>query len=341
LLLHGRSGCALAVVLLTWWAHPFTGLELGVVTLVSLAVEAFLRGDRASRVAAAVCAGVNALFLFYYLAWLPSFPEHAAVAAQIRAGLGHPMTVGMLLPAFGLLVVLPWVYGLSPDFRDDWRANRGVRLMTVWLGCVVALVFHDRVLWFVEPYVPMHFLRGYLHVPLVVFSALGAVRVARWLSSRGWRRAATGLLPVLLALHLPDNFLALRDQAGRLDPHHPVFAAHERTLRLLARLDGLRPSHTVAAVGLADPHGRVASLVPVLTHHRALAAHHFNAPDFEGQRAALTALSERFDAGVLREWHVTCLLLGPDAWRRWCHEMRDAPGRFMFEEDGVTVVIWP
>ncbi|MCX7717677.1 MAG: hypothetical protein N2111_04640 [Candidatus Sumerlaeaceae bacterium] len=341
LLIRGRTWAALVTVLLTWWAHPFTGLELGLIALVFLLVEAARKGWREGLAALGACALLNAVFLFYYLLWLPRFPEHASVAAQIRAALNHPMTAGMLMPAFGLLALLPWCYWLSPDFRADWRRHRGVRLMTVWLGCASALVFHDRLLWFAEPHVPMHFLRGYLHVPLAVFSALGVWRLARWLAARGWRRAVPALLSVLLILHLPDNLLALHRLMATLNQHHPVFAAHGDTLRLLERLDAVRPARTVAAIGLQEPYSRVATLVPVLTHHRALAAHHFNSPDYDGQRAAIETLWHRFDPGTLRRWHVTCLLLGPMEWQRWQDEMRDMPGRLAFEQDGVRAVLWP
>ncbi len=141
-------------------------------------VEAFLAHHRSRSFGSlATVLAINLLFIGYYLVFLPRFAEHASVYEQMRR-FSTPMLFAKLLPAYGVFLPLPLLYAVAPDFRRLLKESPAARLMLIWLAVTAALVFHDRILFFMKPFQPMHFTRGYLFVPLVFFStcALGWLR---------------------------------------------------------------------------------------------------------------------------------------------------------------------
>ncbi len=282
-LLSCRWRIALVIQVLAWWAHPFTGTEFGFLALAFVVVEQFA-GRRPGWNIPAASASINAAFLAYNLLFLPAFPEHASVAAQIIR-FGNPFQFGMIAPAFGLLAILPlgWVAWGRP--RADLRENAAARLFATWFVVVTALVLHDRLGFGFQA---MHFTRGYLYVPLAYFSARG-LRAAAARHGIPWngRRSALGLAAVAM-LHLPDPWLALRNMTAGLPDSCGVFAATPATLGILEALNRIPGSQTVVAPAIpgADA-GTMTALIPVLTPHRPVNGHQFNTPHIEGQRAAL------------------------------------------------------
>jgi len=334
-LARGRAGWAPMGVFLAWWAHPFTGLELGLVAMAFLIVETAMVRRRGPGIAAAGVAAVNVLFLTYYLAFLPRFEEHAATQARI-ADFGNPLLTRMLWPAYGLWVALPAAYLLSARFRRDWRRRRAVRLMTVWLVVVAALVFHDRWARFMKPVQPMHFTRGYLFIPLVYFSVCGLDRLLSRLRRRR-RPWAWVIAAMILLLQLPDNFVRLALFREDLARRVPVYSIPRPALRMFEALDTVEERLTLHAIGLQGDFAELERLLPVLTPHRPLLGHPFNTPFIEEKTQAAAGFFEEPSLDRLRQLRLTALAGSPEALRRLQDRLPDVRFEPLVESDRAAV----
>ncbi len=299
-LLRGRGWLAAGLLGLAWWSHPYTGLQLGMIAGIFLLVEARWGIRRPGPLAAVWL--LNLGWIAYYLLFLPRFEEHAVVFAVMRR-FSTPMLAHKLLPAYGLFLVLPVLWVAGGGARRH-LSRPTVRLMAVWLLVTVALVFHDRLLFFVKPFQPMHFTRGYLFIPLVFFSVLA---LTDWAGRRGWpRRRLLLVLAGLLLLQLPDNLIRTAElrREARLMPGR-YFIDRER-LELLGRLGEVEPPLTILDM---LPVGEVRHLIPTLTPHRAIAAHIFNTPHYIDFFMAATRLRDEPNDERLRALGAEALLI--------------------------------
>lgn len=269
-LARGRWAWAVVLTALTCWAHPFTGLFIGLVTPLFLASERLGR-RRLPWIALAASLFILALFLLYNLAWLPRDAGHREVAERMR-GLSSGLALWMILPAYGLFVFLP-LLGLT-HMRGFARALRfrRARLLSVWLAVVLGLVFNDHLLPLVgvRPFVPLHFTRGYLMLPLVILSGRA---LTVWARRRQWTSRHLGFVALAIgALSVPDMVETLR---------WPLRSGHVLTMsrgerELLDRLDDLPEQHGLAVVG---NRGLLPLWLTVYTPHTGLRSHLHNTPN--------------------------------------------------------------
>ncbi|MCE5228537.1 hypothetical protein LLG95_02925 [bacterium] len=300
-LVRGRAWIATLILFLTWWSHPYTGLQLGLIAGAFLFLEVIL-GRRAWVLPLLACAFINFIALAYYLLFLPRFPEHASVYEQMRQ-FSHPMLFSKLLPAYGLFLALPLFFAGAPDFRRLLKESPAARLMLGWLVITAALMFHDRILFFMKPFQPMHFTRGYLFVPLVYFSicALGWLR-DRWNLSPGKYAI---LLAIPFLLQLPDNLIRTAMLRDEVRNREYLYWIPRADLDLLKKIDAVEPTLTIHAVG----NGELERMIPVLTHHRAVFGHLYNTP-FKAEKTRLVSeFDENLDMQSLRAMKAEALLL--------------------------------
>ncbi|MEN6624775.1 MAG: hypothetical protein ABFD69_00950 [Candidatus Sumerlaeia bacterium] len=303
-LVRGRAWLATAMLFLVWWSHPYTGLQLGLIAGAFLIVEV-IRGRRAWVLPLLAVAAINILFVAYYLVFLPRFAEHASVYEQMRR-FSTPMLASKLLPAYGVFMGLAVAYAAAPDFRRLLKESAPARLMLAWLVVTAGLIFHDKLLFFMKPFQPMHFTRGYLFVPLVYFAtcAMGRLKARQNWSSRKY----AFLLGILLIVQLPDNLIRtamLRAEVNDKYFIYQIYKTPRATIDILQKLDAVQPTLTVHAIGLDN----VEKLIPVLTHHRAALAHLYNTPFQNEKRDLVEKLNRDVSLDLVHRLKITALLI--------------------------------
>lgn len=245
---------------------------------------------------------INALFIGYYLLCLPRFEEHASVYAQMRQ-FSHPMLFSKLPAAYGLFLALPLFYAVAPDFRRLLKESAAARLMLGWLAITAALIFHDRILFFMKPFQPMHFTRGYLFVPLLYFSACAM----GWLKERyRWPPRKFAIILILLfLLQLPDNTIRTAQLRHDVKRQPYLYFIPQRDVELLKWIDAIRPTMTIHAVDS----GELERMIPVLTHHRSVLGHLYNTPFRDEKTRLVDDFVKKLDAKNLRALHIDALVV--------------------------------
>ena len=334
--MRGRRLWAALLVFLTWWAHPFTGLELGAIAAAFLLGEALLTRRPSIWRGFALVVAIDLLFLAYYMIYLPRFPASRALIDQFQRLMSHPMLVYKLLPAYGAFLILTVLELIRRDFWLDWRRDPHTRLMLAWLVVALGLVFHDRAP-LLHPSQPMHFTRGYLFIPQVYFAS-------RWLGGwwrrmaarpRGARRTAV-TLGLLLALHLPDNAMHLLMIWVHL-PEQPCYAIPDDEAALLRRLDAIPETLNFAPVGPAAYAFDRERFIPALTHHRTLLGHPINTPFVDEMTAAEDRLRNAPESAIFRRYGITGLLVDPEMMPELRRVMPPGSVVELFRQAGVVV----
>lgn len=298
-----RYACAAAGLFLTWWAHPFTGIEAGFILSTFLTAEVLLQRGRKSRllVAWGLSVLINAVFLGYYGVYLPRFPEHVSVEEQMRR-FSSTMQPHLFLPAYGAFafLLLPALY---LGWKQRWYRRPADRLMWIWTACVLFLVFHDRVL--PVSFQPMHFTRGYLYYPLVYF----ATRVLITWSARpipALSRKRSLVAVVLLLVHVPDTACLFLSTYPKVNIYAQQFWMSRKAASSVEALKQL-PSELTIVPGVRS--SLPAELVPLLTHHRTLMGHMYNTAFSHTKTTDATLISQEFSVSLMRKWDVDAVLV--------------------------------
>ncbi|MGI8907955.1 MAG: hypothetical protein ACR2IE_15855 [Candidatus Sumerlaeaceae bacterium] len=305
-LLQGRKALGLLLLFLTWWSHPFTGALLGCIVCVYSVAQYTRRSGDLWFVAAA--GTLQVVFMTYYLLYLPRFPEHLTVSKQM-AGFSASMLLSKMLPAYGLLVLLPFA-NVKRWRRTSAKADSSDILMCTWLACELLLMFHDRITS--TPMQPMHFTRGYLYLPLVYFSVRALHQLPGLAHARKYQLYCAGLL---LLMQLPDTVLYLSRLPEQLRRGEMHFSVQHDILNTLQKLDGIKDTLTIHVLVSANMRS-AEGLIPVLTHHRALKAHTFNVPFLPEKNLYTRALESALDDNLPGRFGLNALIVGAEQARQ-------------------------
>lgn len=158
--------------------HPFSGLQILMMTSCwAIALVATAPSARSLRFAAA-CLAMLAGFLGYYLVYLPSFPQHVSLEKAWDTGWSHP--VSALVLAYGPIGVV----ALMRLWHDRGAIGRPTYFLIACAVVSLALIEHDLVL---PARQPLHFARGYVWMPLCL---LALPQFQAWLAQLRARMAA-------------------------------------------------------------------------------------------------------------------------------------------------------
>jgi len=329
-LVRGRFVVAVVLLAVLSASHPFTGIQVIAIVLGWMVLEKLLAWRQAARLSLdqeshrrAACgyeAGVppwavaatlllGAAHVGYYLVYLPSFEEHAALVEQWK--LAAVLKPENMLPAYALVAgLVVWRCRRWAFCREVFLDPRN-RLLGAWFVVSFLLANHE---WFLPAHQPLHFTRGYLWMPLFLLGApalvalLGAKSpptasagpeergeqdgVAGGLARRNTRKneegpsvSRAGLLPVLLvAVLLADNAAWFAMHCAR--PTGMYLLKDERTLLTWIARDA--PADTLL---LSDP-PTLAYLATVYTPHRVWYSHWANTPHAEQRKDDLRRFLE-------------------------------------------------
>ncbi len=335
LLLRGRWGGASLGVFLTWWAHPYTGLELALIVGLWLLVER-IRGAKEVTPPLVAVTAITIMFLAYYGIYLNADPEHKSVYEQMRA-FSARMLLSKIIPAYGLLPILAGLAFVKERFRTHWE-DRHFRFLTCWALVATFLNFHDHIVPSHLAMQALHFSHGYLYTALALLAPYGL----RWFVEK-WRPAqAPHLLPrvavILMLLHLPDNVLWTVRSVGLLPRRCIVFAPLKDTVALMQELDRLPTTETIALLNLPPHFCVVTELIPVVTHHRSVFSHIFNTPHAREKETVISELRTSPTAELLRKLGATAVLIDTSRTATLQRQLGPALGETLLEFKGASLL---
>jgi hypothetical protein len=314
-------------VLLTWWAHPFTGLELSAIVGAHASVEGILGRHRGMRGLAVGVAVTSLVFLAYYLVLLPARSPEAEDIATLWRRMPGSLELAQAPVMWGTFLVAPLLM-LHPRARPrGWLRRRRWRLVVAWLVVVTALLLHDRI---VTPgFVPLHFAHGYLFVPLAILTVSALVRLGRRLAPRTRCLAAAAFLAVASV----DNALFVAQVARS---YRPVVAPD------LAAMVGELARQPPALVLLTPLDHATANYLLVATPHRAYLAGEFLTPFFREKAAAVDRmLGSASPAAEARRLGIRWVVAGRGASARFAGDVDAGRARRVLREGRFTLLEIP
>ena len=343
LIIRQRFAAALGVMALLSMSHPFTGLQFLLIALAWGAVELLVLRSRVVPwwfvVGALVLA---ALHVWYYLIFLPTFPEHRQLQEQwtIRWTISVPQTVF----AYGIVGACAWAR-LRPAARPRTVLNGFPnRLLVVWVLVSLALENHE--LFLPRAIQPIHFTRGYTWIALFLLgapalvSAIDHVRQNARVRSKVIAVAAMGTFLVL------DNVVwlgattaqALGVQLGRQLPPESLMLGFGLSAHQQALFDWMnRPENRGSVVLSQDDN--VGYLLTTYTPLRSWLSHSVNTPR-STQR--FEEIERFFRSGAITEtWRELPLLIvfrDSTAWRQRAAGFAPAVVEPVYANGDYTVV---
>lgn len=323
--MHRRFLLGCVMTFLAWWAHPYTGLELSLILGAWLLVE-WGRGDRSVVWPLGGLVTTTALFATYYGLVLARDPEHRSVYQQMQ-NFPAVMLLSQIIAAYGLLAPLALAAFVRPHLSARWQRPE-FRLASVWAAVAVALNFQDKILPAGYGMQPLHFSHGYLYVPLALLAVDGLESALHLWNPQRVRRSLTPIAVLLLFIHLPDNLIWCIRNVTRLPRGCIVFAPPKADVELLAALESVPTTETIAVDLLPPDFSFVSHLIPVLTHHRSVYSHLFNTPFAEEKRHMLEELHTSPTLEIIRKMRATALLTS----RQRATELKRNLGAFVGDE---------
>ena len=224
-LLRRRFAVATLLLAVLSASHPFTGIQVIAIVLGWMVIEMLLAWQGAKRgqdpfPAKGSCPLFAAVLLLgaahvgYYLVYLPSFEEHAALMRQWR--LAAVLRLENMLPAYALVAGLTvWRCRRWALCREVFSDSRN-RLFGVWFAVSFLLANHE---WLLAAHQPLHFTRGYLWMPLFLLGAPVLVALVHHLGppsvQRVCRAISSSTSSVVMPAASPSKLSTMRWRSAR------------------------------------------------------------------------------------------------------------------------------
>ena len=194
--LKKRWGLAIFWAFLLAATHPFSGLQLLLITSGYVFLLIFLKRENLSIKYGLAVLGCLFLFCAYYWGYLPLFPEHRTI--QGDWSLKWILPFDSLLLAYGLVGAFA-VYRLITESKP-WSYQ--IWLLVISAGISLALAKHDLL---IAPRQPLHFTRGYIWMPLYLLALPIFQRLLIAASEKLRRPFFFLLLSVFILVFVSDN----------------------------------------------------------------------------------------------------------------------------------------
>ncbi len=276
-----RFALAFAVLAITCISHPFTGVQLlAVCFLWSVSEILFLKNRSVPRWFPMATAFLGILHGWYYLVFLPGFPEQRSIQEQwsLARLLGlRPLVLSIVLVALAV----------AYRFRSSARLRQVLgdsanRLLVVWFIVSLLLSKHELILG--KPMQPLHFTRGYLWIPLFLLGLPALLDGWNRVRTRPSRLMSIGMATAIFTIMLSDNivwFGVRTAQALGNDVSGFGFPEPYMGVRMTRPVHDMmkwmnRPENRGFVVASNDE--TVGYLVTAYTPLRSWQSHHYNTP---------------------------------------------------------------
>lgn len=289
---------------LTWWTHPLNGALLTAVYLVFFIFEAVGFGKRGLLKNAVPFLAIAGVFLYYYFAFIPSFPLANQLAENYKsASFKNMMHLNPLLytSAWGIFIVGPLLFTRSALF-DSYKK----RFVLYWALVVFILLNHDVLVPQSLVHQPMHFTRGNFFFPLLILTLLG---LQKFLDS-SYKARAGAVLSIMLVLSLPDNVIFMQqfssvggDYGTPMDSKLNPLRLSESQWDITEKLNELEGERVVLS------HDRLVSVViPAYTPHRSLLGYQPYSPNFDSKLHDARLYFKTTDQEILKRYGITVVI---------------------------------
>lgn len=196
----GRVRAAIAIAFLLAMAHPFTGVQYGLILLTWLAAERVIFNSGNVRTSDVVLGLLPVTYSFgYYVFYLGMFPQHRELLEQWTVFEWYLAPIS-LMGGFASVAALALLRCRSVDRCRACFADPANRLLAISFLVSLALSKHELL---IKPHQPIHFVRGHIWAPLCL---LGLPVLAGWIA---WlrRRGRVGGVAIVagIAMILSDN----------------------------------------------------------------------------------------------------------------------------------------
>lgn len=278
--------------ILALYAHPYTGIQLGLTYLFYLFLSYLIDSNHRSKYIRLGCAAfiLFSLFLFYNVIWLNGFPEHRKIMQSLL--------VPFIIPFLGLMVgcgVWLWigVYIVIRYFKNiissnDWR-------LIFSLLCITFILMYHYLLTSNFMIQPAHFSRGYPFialVPLTFYFFQQNLHGSNFLLTLSKNQFLKILIILFLAL---DNICFL-----------PIaYRTNQPFMRYMAKtymdvMDYLSSQNNEFVIATSNPY--FGYLIPVFTKHRAVISYLWLTPNFNLKKELLNNLINKGEVIFLEEY---------------------------------------
>jgi len=343
LIIRRRFAAALGVMAVLAASHPFTGLQFLLIALAWSALElVVLRSRVVPWWFVAGSAVLVALHVWYYLVYLPSFPEHRQLQEQWT--IRWTISVAQTIIAYGIVGGCAWAR-LRPAARPRTVLNEFPnRLVLVWLFVSLALENHE--LFLPRAIQPIHFTRGYSWIALFLLglpALISAIDHVRENTHVRWRVLAVAGFGLVLVL---DNVVwlgattaqAMGIQLGKPLPPDSVKLGYGLSTDERALFDWMnRPENRGSVVVSQDDD--VGYLLTTYTPLRSWFSHRVNTPR---NMQRYEEIGRFFESGAITDvWRELPLLIvfrDSTAWRERTSGFASAPVEPVYANRGYTVV---
>ncbi|HEY5414409.1 MAG TPA: hypothetical protein VIK41_06275 [Gemmatimonadaceae bacterium] len=343
LIIRRRFAAALGVMAVLAASHPFTGLQFLLIALAWSALElVVLRSRVVPWWFVAGSAVLVALHVWYYLVYLPSFPEHRQLQEQWT--IRWTISVAQTIIAYGIVGGCAWAR-LRPAARPRTVLNEFPnRLLLVWLFVSLALENHE--LFLPRAIQPIHFTRGYSWIALFLLglpALISAIDHVRENTHVRWRVLAVAGFGLVLVL---DNVVwlgattaqAMGIQLGKPLPPDSVKLGYGLSTDERALFDWMnRPENRGSVVVSQDDD--VGYLLTTYTPLRSWFSHRVNTPR---NMQRYEEIGRFFESGAItdawRELPLVIVFRDSTAWRQRTSGFAPAPVEPVYTNRGYTVV---
>ena len=343
LIIRRRFAAALGVMAVLAASHPFTGLQFLLIALAWSALElVVLRSRVVPWWFVAGSAVLVALHVWYYLVYLPSFPEHRQLQDQWT--IRWTISVAQTIIAYGIVGGCAWAR-LRPAARPRTVLNEFPnRLVLVWLFVSLALENHE--LFLPRAIQPIHFTRGYSWIALFLLglpALISAIDHVRENTHVRWRVLAVAGFGLVLVL---DNVVwlgattaqAMGIQLGKPLPPDSVKLGYGLSTDERALFDWMnRPENRGSVVVSQDDD--VGYLLTTYTPLRSWFSHRVNTPR---NMQRYEEIGRFFESGAItdawRELPLVIVFRDSTAWRQRTSGFAPAPVEPVYTNRGYTVV---
>lgn len=278
---------------LTLYAHPYTGLQLGLIYLCYFFLSFFLEHDgRKKYLLYGACSSfLFALFLSYNLFWLRGFPQHKQLMNELMGVDYGMLALRELIICYGIWLWLGF-YAVIRYFKDI-ISSRNWRLILILLGVSFMLANHQHF----TPYSaqPAHFTHGYVFIPLVLFTFYLYETKIQYINGFTTFLQKPLFIVLFIIITALDNlcFLPRAYEMAQLEPM-TITRTEKNVLQFLSTLDR---RFVIASTNMS-----IGYLITLFTEHDAVFGNIHITPKRNVKRSLMQDLIEKGDLSLLREY---------------------------------------
>ena len=281
-LMRQRTWLAALTVSLVAATHPFTGLQHLAAVGLWFTLQFNQRRTLTTLVPVLAVGGVSAVFLSYYMLYLPSFTAHSSLESAWRVGIWDLCQRDLCL-AYGPVAALAFCRLVTDP---DWKTTTTPYFLLTAL-VTFCLIKHDVVLAHHKQ--PIHFTRGYLWMPLMLIGLPYVQREICRLYDESSKLYAIGMTLLLFVVAYADNAAWIACEWPQHAGNQYISTMDKSVPFVLTEnqwdiVENFAESGSQQDQVLCSDR-ELSYLLPTYSAVKVYLGHRFNTPDYEARRA--------------------------------------------------------